>query len=154
MRRRGFSLTELLVVVGIVLLLTALSLRFVGAGRQAGREKEAERFGTAVLLALEQAAAEGVFPSKGSLLAALPTGTTQSRTGTTVTLSANERLCERIPRLTGSRTRFPQAPPYIGCVVSLQVVSSSAGDYQASVARFRVRTWVKGNGAREYVQER
>lgn len=153
-RARGFSLVELLVVIGIGLLLTVLGTRMLGAGRQAAWEKEAEAFGKAVLAALEQAAAEGVYASKGHLLTALPEGFTQDRTGAPLYASGNLRLCERVGRLPGARTRFPQAPSYVGCVVELETQTVSAGNQVASVSRFVVETWVKDRGRREYVAGR
>lgn len=153
-RARGFSLVELLVVIGIGLLLTVLGTRMLGAGRQAAWEKEAEAFGKAVLAALEQAAAEGAYASKGHLLTALPMGSTQDRTGAPLNASGNLRLCERVGRLAGTRTRFPQAPSYVGCVVELETQTVRAGNQAASVSRFVVKTWVKGRGRREYVAGR
>lgn len=153
-RARGFSLVELLVVIGIGLLLAVLGTRMLGAGRQAAWEKEAEAFGKAVLAALEQAAAEGVYDSKRRLLEALPQGITQDHTGASLNASGARRLCERVGRLSGTRTRFPQAPSYVGCVVELETRTVSAGGMEASVSRFVVYTWVKGRGRREYVAGR
>lgn len=153
-RARGFSLVELLVVIGIGLLLVVLGTRMLGAGRQAAWEKEAEAFGKAVLAALEQAAAEGAYASKGHLLEALPVGYTRDRTGAPLNASGNPRLCERVGRLSGTRTRFPQAPSYVGCVVGLETQTVSAGGMEASVSRFVVYTWVKGRGRGVYVAGR
>lgn len=153
-RARGFSLVELLVVIGIGLLLTVLGTRMLGAGRQAAWEKEAEAFGKAVLAALEQAAAEGAYASKGSLLEALPVGYTRDRTGAPLYASGARRLCERVGHLAGTRTRFPQAPSYVGCVVELETQTVRAGNQVASVSRFVVETWVKGRGRKEYVAGR
>ncbi|RTH97199.1 hypothetical protein CSW29_11855 [Thermus scotoductus] len=153
-RARGFSLVELLVVIGIGLLLAVLGTRMLGAGRQAAWEKEAEVFGKAVLAALEQAAAEGVYDSKGRLLEALPEGFTQDNRGASLNVSGARRLCERVGRLPDTRTRFPQAPSYVGCVVELETQTVSAGGMEASVSRFVVYTWVKDRGRRVYVAGR
>ncbi len=151
-RARGFSLVELLVVIGIGLLLAVLGTRMLGAGRQAAWEKEAEAFGKAVLAALEQAAAEGVYDSKGRLLEALPEGFTQDNTGASLNASgARRRLCERVGRLPGTRTLFPQAPSYVGCMVGLGTQTVGTRGMEASVSRFVVYTWVKGRGRRVYV---
>ncbi|MCS6869513.1 type II secretion system protein [Thermus sp.] len=158
--RKGFSLTELLVAVGILLLLTAMGVRWVGSARDAAREREAQGFGREMTQALQGALTEvslsGLATNPhGWLWSQFPTGSTTNRTGGTLTASGNIRLCENPPTLTGLTTRFPRPPSYVGCALHLITVQGSltapAQGTRVVGQRLEVHTWVKGRGRKVYV---
>lgn len=150
--RKGFSLTELLVALGIVLLLTALGVRWAGSTRDSTREKEAQSFGREMTQAVQGALTEvsllGVSTNPYQWLwSRFPIGSTISHTGSALVASGNIRICETPPSIPGITTRFPRPPSYVGCTLHLITVQ---GGGRIVGQRLEVQTWVKGRGRRVY----
>lgn len=152
MGRRGFSLVELLVAIGIIAILIAASLASYRGLRIQATERQAAAHGGAVAQAIAGYLALYLGETAASLHSrlALPPASWQGFPGQGSPIQgllADPKACTSsfvLPDASGSPTRFswPRAPRNTGCVVGLQ----SAG----GVTRLTVVTWAQG-GRRVYV---
>lgn len=157
MRKRGFSLVELLVAVSIIAILIVASLNGYKGLRTQAAERQAATHGGAVAQALAGYLAVYLLENTADLhnRLALPSGSWQDlpSAGSSLQSSlADPKDCTQdftLPDTGGNPTRFswPRAPRNIGCVVGLQTAGSAT--------RLAVVTWAQG-GRKVYVdgQER
>lgn len=148
MRSRGFSLVELLVVVGILALLTSALVLNANKARAQAREVLAAQHGGNVAQAIRGYFSVWITDTPTALLARIAgqlagPDWTGAPAGANAGASASDRTCLAAFTLidpNGATTSYswPAAPPGVGCVLGLRT--------DGGVTRLRAITWSRGSG--------
>lgn len=152
MRREGFSLVELLVVVGILALLASLLVFNASGLRARAREEAARAHGGTVAQAVRAYLAVWITDTPAGLMARLggrlpPADWTGAPAGARAGSDPTDRSCGGAFALvdpSGNPTphSWPAAPSGVGCVLGLR--------NEGGVSRLRAITWARGS-SRYYV---
>jgi prepilin-type N-terminal cleavage/methylation domain len=147
-RSRGFSLVELLVVVGILALLASALVLNANRARTQAREVVAAQHGGSVAQAIRGYFSVWITDTPALLLARiggrLPSADwTGAPAGANAGASASDRSCVATFALidpNGATTSYswPAAPTGVGCVLGLRT--------DGGVTRLRAITWSRGSG--------
>jgi prepilin-type N-terminal cleavage/methylation domain-containing protein len=146
-RREGFSLVELLVVVGILALLASALVLNANKARTQAREVVAAQHGGSVAQAIRGYFSVWITDTPTALLARIAgqlagPDWTGAPAGASAGASASDRSCVGAFALIdpiGATTPYswPAAPPGVGCVLGLRT--------DGGVTRLRVITWSRGS---------
>jgi prepilin-type N-terminal cleavage/methylation domain-containing protein len=147
-RRKGFSLVELLVVVGILALLASALVLNANKARAQAREVVAAQHGGTVAQAIRGYFSVWITDTPTALFARIagrlpPADWTEAPPGASAGTSASDRSCVGAFTLidpSGATTAYswPAAPPGVGCVLGLRT--------DGGVTRLRAITWSRGSG--------
>lgn len=148
MRGRGFSLVELLVVVGILALLASALVLNANKARAQAREVLAAQHGGNVAQAIRGYFSVWITDTPTALLARIAgqlagPDWTGAPAGASAGASPSDRTCLAAFTLidpNGATTSYswPAAPPGVGCVLGLRT--------DGGVTRLRAITWSRGSG--------
>jgi prepilin-type N-terminal cleavage/methylation domain-containing protein len=147
-RSRGFSLVELLVVVGILALLASVLVLNANRARVQAREVAAAQHGGTVAQAIRGYFSVWITDTPVALLTRISwrlslANWTGAPAGARAGASLSDRSCVASFALidpNGATTSYswPAAPTGVGCVLGLRT--------DGGVARLRVITWLRGSG--------
>jgi prepilin-type N-terminal cleavage/methylation domain-containing protein len=147
-RRRGFSLVELLVTLGILVLLASALLFNASRIRAQAKETLAMQHGGNVAQAVQGYFSIWITETPATLLTRiagqLPAPDwTGAPAGARVDATPSDRSCTgnfalMAPNGTSSLYSWPSAPREVGCVLGLRS--------EGGITRLRAITWVRGSG--------